>query len=191
MRVVLILIMLVFFSGCVSQEDTNIERDTPIEAETSIEEEIIKLSITSDAFNDGGTIPSKYTCDGQDISPVVSWQGIPDGTESIALIMDDPDALGRTFVHWVIFNIPGNATGLPEGVPSDLDDSSLQGKTDFGKIGYGGPCPPSGNPHRYVFKVYALDTELDLKSGVTKSQLEAAMKGHILAQGEMIGNYGR
>jgi Raf kinase inhibitor-like YbhB/YbcL family protein len=191
MRVVLILIMLVFFSGCVSQEDTNIERDTPIEAETSIEEEIITLSITSDAFNDGGTIPSKYTCDGQDISPVVSWQGIPDGTESIALIMDDPDALGRTFVHWVIFNIPGNATGLPEGVPSDLGDSSLQGKTDFGKIGYGGPCPPSGKPHRYFFKVYALDTELDLKSGVTKSQLEAAMKGHILAQGEMIGNYGR
>jgi Raf kinase inhibitor-like YbhB/YbcL family protein len=107
--------------------------------------------------------------------------------------MDDPDAPGKTWVHWVIYNIPASRNGLPSGVAKNntLDDGSLQGKNDFGKIGYGGPCPPAGKPHRYVFKVYALDTTLSLKSGATKARLEAAMSGHILAQGEMIGEYGR
>ena len=195
MRVILLLLIIMFFSGCVSQENTQIEKETPIEDETSIEEEIIMetLSIYSDVFEDGATLSSAYTCDGDDISPAISWEEVPAGTQSIALVMDDPDAPGRTFVHWVIYNIPASRSGLPSGVAKNntLDDGSLQGKNDFGKIGYGGPCPPSGKPHRYVFKVYALDTEPDLKSGATKSQLEAAMKGHILAQGEMVGTYGR
>ena len=110
-----------------------------------------------------------------------------------SLIVDDPDAPGKTFVHWVIYNIPANSSALPLGVPKDksLDDGSLQGMNDFDRIGYNGPCPPLGNPHRYFFKVYALDTKLSLKSGATRSQLEVAMSGHILAQGEMIGKYGR
>ena len=194
MRVILLLLIIMFFSGCVSHENTLIEKETPIEDET-IEEEIIMetLSIYSNVFEDGATLSSAYTCDGDDISPAISWEEVPAGTQSMALIMDDPDAPGRTFVHWVIYNIPARSGGLPSGVAKNntLDDGSLQGKNNFGKIGYGGPCPPSGKPHRYVFKVYALNTELDLKSGATKSQLEAAMKGHILAQGEMVGTYGR
>jgi Raf kinase inhibitor-like YbhB/YbcL family protein len=193
MRVIPLLLIFMFFSGCVSHENTLIEKETPIEEET-IEEEIIRetLSIYSNVFKDGATLSSAYTCDEDDISPGISWEEVPAGTQSMALIMDDPDAPGRTFVHWVIYNIPASRSGLPSGVAKNntLDDGSLQGKNDFGKIGYGGPCPPSGKPHRYVFKVYALDTELDLKSGATKSQLEAAMKGHILAQGEMVGTYG-
>jgi Raf kinase inhibitor-like YbhB/YbcL family protein len=193
MRVIPLLLIFMFFSGCVSHENTLIEKETPIEEET-IEEEIIMetLSIYSNIFEDGATLSSTYTCDEDDISPGISWEEVPAGTQSMALIMDDPDAPGRTFVHWVIYNIPASRSGLPSGVAKNntLDDGSLQGKNDFGKIGYGGPCPPSGKPHRYVFKVYALDTELDLKSGATKSQLEAAMKGHILAQGEMVGTYG-
>ncbi|MCK4937147.1 MAG: YbhB/YbcL family Raf kinase inhibitor-like protein [Methanosarcinales archaeon] len=152
-----------------------------------------QISIYPDTFNNGSSIPVEYTCDGSDVSPGLSLDGIPTGSQSIALIMDDPDAPGTTFVHWMTYNIPANSTGLPAGVPNDnnLDDGSLQGKNDFGKIGYNGSCPPPGKPHRYFFKVYALDTVLDLKSGATKSQLEAAMSGHILAQGEMVGKYGR
>ena len=124
--------------------------------------------------------------------PCTLMGGLLDSTQFIALIADDPDP-GQTFVHWVIYNIPADSSGLPPGVPKNntLDDGSLQGNNDFGRIGYNGPCPPPGKPHRYFFKVYALDTTLSLKSGATKSQLEVAMSGHILAQGEMIGKYGR
>ena len=152
-----------------------------------------QISISPDAFNDGTSLPVEHTCDGEDHSPALSWDGIPAGTQSIALIVDDPDAPGKTWVHWVIYNIPDNSTGLPPGVPGNetLDDGSLQGKNDFGRIGYNGPCPPPGKPHRYFFKIYALDTTLSLKSGATKSKLEAAMSGHILTQGEIVGTYGR
>jgi len=186
LKIFLIIALLVLLSGCISdQPEQEIQTD---------EKTIMKqISISSDAFNDGGSLPIEHTCDGEDRSPALSWDTIPAGTQSIALIVDDPDAPGKTWVHWVIYNIPASSTGLPAAVPKDssLDDGSLQGKNDFGRIGYNGPCPPPGKPHKYFFRVYALDTALSLKSGAAKSQLEAAMSGHILAQGEMIGKYGR
>src|SRR5574341_928646 len=147
------------------------------------------ISITTEAFRNGDAIPAEYTCDGSDKSPALSWSGIPAGTKSIALIMDDPDAPRGTFVHWVLFNIPAETKKLPEGVPGSktLSDGSCHGITDFGKAGYGGPCPPPGKPHRYFFKVYALDKKLNLPAGASKKQVEDAMKGHILAKGELMG----
>jgi Raf kinase inhibitor-like YbhB/YbcL family protein len=152
----------------------------------------MEITITSRAFENGGLIPSKYTCDGADVSPALQWDGIPEGAASIALICDDPDAPMGTWVHWVLFNLPAGDRELAENVPADeaLADGARQGINDFGKIGYGGPCPPGGT-HRYFFKIYALDTQLDLKSGPDKPQLLEAMKGHILAQGQLMGRYSR
>ncbi|MFC1677546.1 YbhB/YbcL family Raf kinase inhibitor-like protein [Planctomycetota bacterium] len=150
------------------------------------------IKISSSAFTEGGMIPSKYTCDGKDMSPALSWQGVPQETKSIALICDDPDAPMGTFVHWVLFNLPADTTQLPENYPEDetLDNGARQGITDFGKTGYGGPCPPSGT-HRYFFKIYALDTVIDMVSLVDKPKLLEAMDGHILAQGQLMGRYKR
>lgn len=150
------------------------------------------IEITSSAFNEEEMIPSKYTCDGEDISPPLEWSGIPGGTQSIALISDDPDAPMGTWVHWVIYNIPAVSKGLAEDVPKDkiLSDGSHQGVNDFGTYGYGGPCPPGGM-HRYYFKIYALDKALDLETGATKSRLEKAMTGHIIAKDELMGKYKR
>ncbi|HEY9730179.1 MAG TPA: YbhB/YbcL family Raf kinase inhibitor-like protein [Chroococcales cyanobacterium] len=150
------------------------------------------MKLESTAFTANGMIPFLYTCDGQDISPLLSWDSPPTGTQSLALIVDDPDAPGQTFVHWVVYDIPPEIRQLPQSVPSEptLSGGGTQGKNDFGKLGYGGPCPPSGI-HRYFFKLYALDRELELKSGATKAQLEAAMSGHILATAELIGRYAR
>ncbi len=152
----------------------------------------MKLSVTSPAFEHGGKIPPQYTADGADISPPLQWQGVPSEARSLALICDDPDAPMGTWVHWLVWNIPPDSTGLPEGVPAEmtLEDGARQGKTDFGRVGYGGPAPPSGT-HRYYFKVYALDTMLNLPAGATKPQLEKAMQGHIIAQGELMGTYSR
>lgn len=154
--------------------------------------EPMKIVIKSTAFNEGEMIPSKYTCDGSDISPPLSWSNFPDKTGSFALISDDPDAPMGTWVHWVLYDIPANVTNLEENVPSKktLENNSKQGTNDFGKIGYGGPCPPSGT-HRYYFKLYALDKDLNLKPGATKTQLLKAMDGHILAEGQLIGKYKR
>jgi len=186
LRFFLIIALLVLFSGCISDQP---EQEIQTDEDTIMEQ----ISISSDAFNNGSSLPVEYTCDGEDRSPALSWDTVPAGTHSIALIVDDPDAPGKTWIHWVIYNIPANTTGLPAAVPKNktLDDGSLQGTNDFGRIGYDGPCPPPGKPHRYFFKVYALDTTLSLKSGAIKSQLEAAMSEHILAQGEMVGEYGR
>jgi len=152
----------------------------------------MEIKVTSPAFQNGGVIPSRYTCDGQDISPPIQWQGLPPGATSVALIADDPDAPAGTWVHWVMWNIPATATGLPEGLPKEprLQDGSRQGKNDFGRHGYGGPCPPSGT-HRYYFKVYALDTTLDLPADAEKPDLLKAMQGHILAEGQIMGRYSR
>ncbi|RMD91107.1 MAG: YbhB/YbcL family Raf kinase inhibitor-like protein [Calditrichaeota bacterium] len=154
--------------------------------------EVQKIKITSPAFSEGGMIPSKYTCDGQDISPPLNWEKSPAGVKSFALICDDPDAPMGTWVHWVIFNIPADTTSLPENVPTIkvLKNGAKQGRNDFRKIGYGGPCPPGGT-HRYFFKLYALDTMLDLKSGISKDELLKAMEGHIVARGELMGKYRR
>lgn len=151
------------------------------------------LSLTSDAFQSGGPIPERFTCDGEDVSPPLAWSGVPQDTASFALIMDDPDAPGGTFTHWVIFNIPGGARTLPEGVPTAdrLDSGALQGRNDFSRTGYGGPCPPSGAPHRYRFTLYALDTTLALNPGASKRQVQSAMQGHILGQVTLVGTYQR
>jgi len=150
------------------------------------------IKITSSAFQDGGLIPAKYTCDGADVSPPLQWDRVPEGAKSIALICDDPDAPMGTFVHWVIFSLPAETRQLAEKVTADkiLPSGARQGTSDFGRVGYGGPCPPSGT-HRYFFKVYALDTTLDLPAGARKSDLLKAMQGHILGQGQLIGKYKR
>ncbi|MDN3509781.1 MAG: YbhB/YbcL family Raf kinase inhibitor-like protein [Candidatus Jettenia sp.] len=152
----------------------------------------MKIEIKSSAFEEGGMIPQKYTCDGEDISPPLSWNSVPNGTKSLALICDDPDAPMGTWVHWVLFNLPANIQGLLENRPHQktLENGAKQGITDFKKIGYGGPCPPSGT-HRYYFKLYALDTEINLDAGITKQQLLKAMEGHIIAEGQLMGKYKR
>jgi Raf kinase inhibitor-like YbhB/YbcL family protein len=150
------------------------------------------LKLTSTAFDEGGTIPSQYTCDGQNISPPLAWSDLPEGTKTLALIADDPDAPRGTWVHWVVYQIPPTERGLPENVPAreTLDDGTRQGTNDFKKPGYGGPCPPSGT-HRYFFKLYALDTSLNLPPAATKDQLLKAIEGHILAQGQLMARYAR
>jgi len=150
------------------------------------------IKITSSAFEHEGLIPPKYTCDGADISPPLQWEAVPEGTGSIALICDDPDAPMGTFVHWVLFNLPADTKELAENIPTDrvLPNGAKQGISGFRRIGYGGPCPPSGT-HRYFFKIYALDTELDLAPGAGKPDLLNAMEGHILGKGELIGKYKR
>ncbi len=154
------------------------------------------LTITSTAFKAGMVIPQKHTGEGKDLSPALSWSGVPAQAKTLALICDDPDAPRPTpWVHWVIYNIPASAAGLPEGVPvkeAVTNPSATQGVNDFGKTGYGGPMPPRGHgTHHYHFKLYALDTELKLPPKAAKQQLLAAMKGHILAEGELIGTYER
>lgn len=151
------------------------------------------LKVTSGAFRDGEMIPVKYTGDGDDASPPLAWSGAPANVSEFALICDDPDAPMGTFTHWVIYGIPGNVSGLSEGVPQVevLDNGATQGKNGFGKIGYGGPAPPAGSPHRYRFHVYALDSKLDLPSGISKGDLLKAIKGHVIAEGELAGKYRR
>lgn len=150
------------------------------------------MKIETTAFSAGQSIPQQFTCQGQDRSPALSWSGAPQNTKTFALITDDPDAPSGTWVHWVIFNLPVSATSLPEAVPaSDTAAGGTQGRNDFGKIGYGGPCPPPGKPHRYFFKLYALDTTLNLNVGAKKQDVERAMQGHILAQAELMGTYQR
>lgn len=152
------------------------------------------LAITSSAFNPGGLIPVDFTCEGGDVSPPLSWSGTPAGTQSLALIVDDPDAPDpaapqRIWVHWVLYNIPPTATGFREAIESDaLPTGTLEGTNDWKRTGYGGPCPPIGR-HRYFFKLYALDTALPDLSHPTKTELEKAMEGHVLTHAEMIGLY--
>ncbi|KPK86992.1 MAG: phosphatidylethanolamine-binding protein [Bacteroides sp. SM23_62_1] len=150
------------------------------------------MELFSSAFKHNDFIPRKYTCDGNDVSPPLTWEDSPDNTISFALICDDPDAPMGTWVHWVLFNLPPDTRLLPENLPEDrkLPDGSIHGMTDFRRPGYGGPCPPRGT-HRYFFKLYALDKMLDLEPGATKSDLVKAMQGHILAQCELMGKYGR
>jgi hypothetical protein len=153
----------------------------------------VGIQITSSVFSEGELIPPKYTCDADDVSPPLTWDSIPDGTKSIALICDDPDAPGGTFVHWVLYNLPADTRELPENVPREgtLPDGSRQGTSDFGRTGYGGPCPPGGT-HRYYFKIYALDAEIDPSHpGLTKNTLVKAMNGHVLAEGQLMGKYAR
>lgn len=152
-----------------------------------------RLALTSETFAQGAKIPAHHTCSGSDASPPLAWSEPPAGTHSFALIVDDPDAPGGTWVHWVIFDLPAHTRALGEGVEKvkELSTGARQGRNDFGKFGYGGPCPPPGKPHRYFFKLYALDKKLALIPGATKENVEKAMQGHILAQGELMGRFGR
>ena len=152
----------------------------------------MSITITSTAFTEGSMIPRDYTCDGEDISPTLTWSGVPDGTKSLALICDDPDAPMGTWVHWVLFNIPAHIMELPDKTLPEkiIQNGAKHGMNDFRKFGYGGPCPPGGT-HRYYFKLYALDTEINLEAGITKAQLLKSMEGHILAEGQLMGRYSR
>ena len=155
-------------------------------------EQTMPFSLTSTTFAEGEPIPRKYTCDGDDISPPLEWSDPPEGVQSFALIADDPDAPTGTWVHWVLYDLPAETRTLPEAVPPDADrpDGSRHGRSGFRRLGYGGPCPPSGT-HRYSFKIYALDTVLGLAAGADKEQLLQAMEGHVLAQAELMGVYSR
>jgi Raf kinase inhibitor-like YbhB/YbcL family protein len=151
------------------------------------------FELTSPAFQNGGIIPSKLTCDGADVSPALHWPHAHADAKSLVLICDDPDAPAGTWVHWVLYGLAPDRTSLGEGVPRDpvVEGIGVQGKNDFKRIGYGGPCPPPGKPHRYFFKLYALDSKLGLKPGATKSDVEKAMRGHVVAQGQLMGKYQR
>jgi Raf kinase inhibitor-like YbhB/YbcL family protein len=151
----------------------------------------MEIKLTSTAFKNGEMIPRKYTCDGPDVSPHLAWAGIPAGTKSLVLVCDDPDAPRGAWVHWVIFNLPPDVRELEEDVPKqkDLSNGARQGVNDFGRVGYGGPCPPA--LHRYYFKIYALDTAVALAAGATKAQVMRAIEGHVLGQGELMGKYKR
>jgi Raf kinase inhibitor-like YbhB/YbcL family protein len=177
-------------AGCKGKEE---RPEKIVERRIETGEAEMAFRVMSPAFEDGSEIPGKYTCVGRDISPEIRWENAPDGTKSFALICDDPDAPGVTWIHWVVWAIPPDAGNLPEGTPRHptLEDGTTQGITDFGKIGYGGPCPPGGKPHRYFFKLYALDNVTDLESGATKQQLLEAMEGHILAEAQLMGTFAR
>jgi len=144
------------------------------------------MKITSSAFHEGANIPSKFTCDGSDTSPPLQIAGVPSGAKSLVLIVDDPDAPGGLFTHWLVWNIPPQTGSIAEGSAPQ----GVQGANDFGKSGYRGPCPPPGT-HRYSFKIFALDREMELRSGAKRSQVDAAMKGHVIAQGELVGRYAK
>ena len=152
----------------------------------------VSMKITSSAFEEGGLIPRKFTCDDIDVSPPLAWHHAPEGTKEFALICDDPDAPMGTWVHWVIYNIPVSTNKFEEGIQKEsaLDNGIVQGRNDFRKTGYGGPCPPGGT-HRYFFKLYALDINLSLVPGKTKSELLKAIEGHILAESQLMGKYSR
>ena len=149
------------------------------------------MQLTSSAFQPSGNIPKQFTCEGADTSPQLAWSGVPAGAKTLALIVHDPDA-PRTggWYHWAAYNIPASASGIPENAPKqqELSGGGTQGRNDFGNVGYGGPCPPSGT-HRYFFRLYALDTELKLSSGATAKDVEKAMQGHILGQAELMRKY--
>jgi Raf kinase inhibitor-like YbhB/YbcL family protein len=150
------------------------------------------IKLTSTAFKEGEPIPRQYTCDGVNVSPSLEWSGVPKSAKTLVIFADDPDAPAGTWVHWVLYNLPADNIGMVENLPAtdELRAGGFQGKNDFGKIGYGGPCPPSGT-HRYFFKIYALDSELPLKAGATKAEVEKAMEGHVVTQGQLMGTYRR
>jgi Raf kinase inhibitor-like YbhB/YbcL family protein len=150
-----------------------------------------KIELSSPAFKEGETVPTDYTADGKNVSPPLRWAEPPQGMKSLALVCEDPDAPSKTWTHWLIYRLPADLRELKEDVPprETLDNGARQGKNDFDKIGYGGPNPPAGKPHRYFFKLYALDTTPDLPPGATREQVLAAVKGHVLAEGQLMGKY--
>lgn len=183
---ILLLLAQPVLAACQAGED---EQDRLQAAE---EEGNMTITITSPAFSEGSSIPTKYTCDGNDSSPELKWTGIPAEANSLALIVDDPDAPRGTWVHWIVYNMPASTSGLPENVTEGepVPGGGTQGNSSWRRPGYGGPCPPSGT-HRYFFKLYALDGPLNLPQGATKMAVLRAMEGHILAEGQLMGTYQR
>ncbi|HKK27220.1 MAG TPA: YbhB/YbcL family Raf kinase inhibitor-like protein [Gemmatimonadota bacterium] len=153
----------------------------------------MSLDVSSPAFGEGESMPSRFTCDGENVSPPLAWRGVPDGAAALAVIVDDPDAPAGTWVHWVLYGLDPGTSELPEGVPArdTVLGGARQGRNDFEDIGYGGPCPPGGQEHRYRFEVYALDAVPGLAPGATKADLLEAMEDHVLAEGRLTGTYRR
>lgn len=187
---VFMLIFVFFIIGCSAKQDNDNIDIRKLEpnyiSKGQQNQEVENMKLLSKSFQDNSPIPPKYTCDGEDINPGLLVKDVPKNAKSLALIMDDPDAPRGTFVHWVVWNINPSINEIKEGIEPD----GLQGITGFARMGYGGPCPPSGT-HRYFFKLYALDIKLDLVEGSSKEDLEDAMEGHILAEAQLMGTYKR
>lgn len=181
------LLPLLLVSACATQPKVSLQSPSP-SPQTSDR----AITITSSAFQEGQPIPRQYTCDGVNVSPALEWTGVPKTAKTIAIIADDPDAPSGTFTHWVLYNLPSETIGMVENLPAteDLKSGGHQGLNDFNQVGYGGPCPPSGR-HRYFFKLFALDYELPLKAGAKRPEVDQAMEGHILGQGQLMGTYHR
>ena len=174
----LLLALLALLVACAANEE-RADEEAPLATDL--------LTLTSPAFGEGERIPTRYTCDGEDAPPPLTWTDVPAGVATYALVMDDPDAPGRTWVHWIRYNIPGDVRELPDG---ESTATGVGGENSWGDTGYGGPCPPDGE-HRYFFKLYALDVELDLAEGADKDTLLDAVEGHVVAQGQLMGTYER
>jgi Raf kinase inhibitor-like YbhB/YbcL family protein len=174
--------------NCSNRPQAPTQKPTP----AASQDNRMEIKVTSTAFNEGQPIPRGYTCDGTNVSPPLEWTGVPKSAKTLAIIADDPDAPAGTWVHWVLYNLPADKIGVIENTPASetLSGGGMQGTNDFKKLGYGGPCPPSGT-HRYFFKLYALDAELPLKPGATKAEVENAMQGHTVAQAHLMGTYSR
>lgn len=181
-------IALLLVAGCLTAGCTVDEGDQPPPKRMTL-----TLEVRSDAFANGTSIPARYTCDGDDVSPPLSWNGVPEDAKSLALIVDDPDAPGGSFTHWIVYNISPEEKGLAEGLPREqhLPGGLRQGVNSFGTTGYGGPCPPSGTAHRYTFHLYALNQSPDLPKDADRAALEAWMRGRVVAEGVLVGTYRR
>ena len=182
-------VILLFVAACGNASSSS----TSVATTRVVEEQGVSFRVTSSSFRDGDAIPVRYTCDGENVSPPLSWDMVPEGSGALVLVMDDPDAPRGTFTHWVLYDIPPGTRELPEAIPprDALDDGARHGRNDFGKLGYGGPCPPPGAPHHYRFTLYAVDAPLGLAPGVTKQEVTNALDGHTIGSARLVGTYGR
>lgn len=189
--IVTVVLVVLYAAGCAQRAPAPAPQSLPSPEEVTA----MTFSLTSSAFKDGDRIPAKYTADGADVSPPLSWDKLPEGTVSLAVICDDPDAPAGTWTHWVLYDLPADRAELPEGVPSRETVPELggakHGLNDFGIAGYGGPSPPRGPAHHYHFRLYALDAKLDLPARARKGDVDKATQGHILGQAQLVGLYGR
>ena len=191
--VLIVAVLLVPFIALRMCSRSRIAAPRPANRTTYKEGAAMSFTLVSPAFPNGEPIAARYTCDGADLSPALAWSEVPAASQSLALIADDPDAPAGTWTHWLLWNIPAHAMLLAENAPKVelLDNGARQGVNDFNRIGYGGPCPPPGKPHRYFFRLYALDARLDLKPGASRNQLELAMKPYLIANTQWMGTYKR
>jgi Raf kinase inhibitor-like YbhB/YbcL family protein len=184
-RQICLAVLLIFTTSCAERTRASLAED---HADTASQ---LKLETT--AFSSGGFIPARFTCKGRDVSPPLAWSGPPADTRAFALILEDPDAPAGTWTHWLVYDLPPSARALPEGVPTsgEISGGGRQGTNDFGKIGYGGPCPPPGKPHRYFFRLYSLNAPLKLSAGASKEEVQAALRGRVVAETQLMGRFKR